>query len=90
MKTRFSKAVFFTLVSYPVDLLIYIGKVAETQTTQPHRHVQAGSHKKKLIRRPNGSGWLLQDAMGLTNNETKYKQVVVRASLCATNLADPP
>ena len=61
----------------------------ETQIAQPHHHAQAGTRKKRLIRRPKGSSWSLQDAMGLANDETKYKRVVVRALLCATHLADP-
>ena len=88
-KNTLLKGGFFILVSYSVDLSIHIGKLAETQTTQPHHHAQARTRKKQLIRRPKGSGWPLQDAMGLANDETKYKRVVVRASLHATHLADP-
>lgn len=79
------KGTFLTTVLHPISLSIHTGKLTETQSAQLHQRVRARIQKKRRIRHPKGSGWPLQNAMGLANDETKYKRVVVRALLFTTN-----
>ena len=46
------KGSLFILVSYPVDLLICIGKLVEMQIAQPHHRAQAGTCKKTAYSPP--------------------------------------
>jgi len=61
-------------------------KLAEIQSSRVPQSTRPQPQKKKLIRRPKGTDWSLQDEMGLTNDEIKYRRIIVCISSLIASL----
>lgn len=64
-------------------------KLSESQSGRAAQPTHPAGQKKKLIRRPKGSDWCLQDEIGLANDRPKYDRIIVRVLPLTVNVTNP-